>query len=137
MHHIAPLFQHFLEEHVPEHPSNGKIHDTANLVLQNGQSIQYVNKSRHLGNELCPINKKVLPLNAVDDLNCRLNNLLADFSYCDSKTLSVLFRRYCMNVYGSQIWAFNKAYFNFMWRGEMLLEESGSYLIELITIYWI
>ena len=54
----------------------------------------------------CPTN--VLPLNAVNYLNCRLNNLLADFSHCDSKTLSVLFGTYCMNVYGSQIWAFNK-----------------------------
>ena len=78
--------------------------------MQNGQSIQYVNKCSHLGNELCPTNKNVLPLNAVNDLNCRLNNLLADFSHCDSKTLSVLFRTYCMNVYGSQIWAFNKTY---------------------------
>ena len=88
------------------------IPDTANLVMQNGQSIQYVNKCSHLGNELCPTNKNVLPLNAVNDLNCRLNNLLADFSHCDSKTLSVLFRTYCMNVYGSQIWAFNKTYLN-------------------------
>ena len=64
------------------------IPDTANLVMQNGQSIQYVDKCSHLGNDLCPTNKNVLPLN---DLNCRLNNLLADFSHCDSKTLSVLF----------------------------------------------
>ena len=63
-------------------------------------------------NELCSTNKNVLPLNAVNDLNCRLNNLLADFSHCDSKTLSVLLRTYCMNVYGSQIWAFNKTYMN-------------------------
>ena len=88
------------------------IPDTANLVMQNGQSIQYVNKCSHLGNELCPTNKNVLPLNAANDLNCRLNNFLAGFSHCDSKTLSVLFRTYCMNVYGSQIWAFNKTFLN-------------------------
>ena len=69
--------------------------------MQNGQCIQYVDKCSHLGNELCHTNKTVLPLDAVNDLNCRLNNLLADFSHCDSKTLSVLFRAYCMNVYGS------------------------------------
>ena len=75
--------------------------------MQNGQGIQYVvDKCSHLGNELCPTNKNVLPLNPVNDLNCRLNNLLADFSHCDSKTLSVLFRTYCTNVYGSQIWAY-------------------------------
>ena len=26
---------------------------------------------------------------------------------------------------------------HFMWRGGKLLEESGSYLIELMTIYWL
>ena len=59
-------------------------------------------------NKLCATNKNVLPLNAVNDLNCRLNNLLADFSHCDSKALSVVCRKYCMNVYDNQIWAFNK-----------------------------
>ena len=58
------------------------IPDTAFLVMQNGQSIQYVNKCRQLFNELCPTNKNVLPLNAVNYLNCRLNNLLAEFSHC-------------------------------------------------------
>ena len=80
--------------------------------MQNGQSIQYVTKCSHLGNEVCLTNKNVLPLNAVNDLNCRLNNSLTDFSHCDSKTLSVLFRTYCMNVYGNKICAFNKTYLN-------------------------
>ena len=48
--------------------------------------------------KLCSTNKNVLPLNVVNDLNCKLNNLLDDFSHCDSKTLSVLFRTYCMKV---------------------------------------
>ena len=60
--------------------------------------VPYILARCELGNELCPTNKNVLPLNAVNDLNCRLNNLLADFSHCDTKTLSVLFRTYCMNV---------------------------------------
>ena len=80
--------------------------------MQNRQSIQYVDKCSHIGNELCYTNKNVLPLHAVNDLNCRLINLLANFSHCDSRTLSVLFRTYCMNVYSSQIWAFNKTYLN-------------------------
>ena len=41
--------------------------------------------------------------NATNDLHCRLNSLLADFSHCDSVTLSTLFKTYCMNLYGSQI----------------------------------
>ena len=28
---------------------------------------------------------------------------LADFSHCDSVTLSTLFKTYCMNLYGSQM----------------------------------
>ena len=32
----------------------------------------------------------------VKDLNSRLNNLLADFSHCNSDTLSTLFSSYCM-----------------------------------------
>ena len=48
--------------------------------------------------------------NAKCDLNCRMNSLLADFSYCNSDTISMLFKSYCMNIYGSQIWKFyNKA----------------------------
>ena len=69
-------------------PSNDPC--TVDLTMLNGQSIQYVKKCIHLGNELCPTNKHVLIDNAVNDLNCRLNNLLADFSHCSSSTLSAL-----------------------------------------------
>ena len=51
-------------------------------------------------------NKKLLIQNAKCDLNCRMNSLLADFSYCNSDTISMLFKSYCMNIYGSQIWKF-------------------------------
>ena len=49
---------------------------------------------------------------AVKDLNCRLNNLLADFSHCNSNTLSTLFNSYCMNIYGCQLWKFNGKHIN-------------------------
>lgn len=49
----------------------------------------------------------VLINNAIRDMNIRFNSLMADFSYCDSATLSILFKTYCMNVYGSQIWKYN------------------------------
>ena len=39
----------------------------------------------------------------VHDFNRRVNNLLADFSFVDSNTLSVLFDSYCMSIYGSQL----------------------------------
>ena len=44
---------------------------------------------------------------ATNDLHCRLNSLLTDLSYCDSVTLSTLFKTYCMNLYGSQMWRYN------------------------------
>ena len=37
----------------------------------------------------------------------RTNNLMADFTYAQSSTLSVLYNSYRMYVYGSQLWCFN------------------------------
>ena len=37
----------------------------------------------------------------------RTNNLMADFSYAESTTLSLLYNSYCMNIYGSQLWRLN------------------------------
>ena len=54
--------------------------------------------------------KKRIHLNAVNDLNFGLNNLLSDFSCCDSKTQSVLFRSYCMEVHAVKLKAFNQTY---------------------------
>ena len=113
-------------------PSNDPC--TVDLTMLNGQSIQYVKKCIHLGNELCPTNKHVLIDNVVNDFNCRLNNLLADFAHCSSSTLSALFKTYCMNIYGSQIWAFSKNFqANFTYFGEKLLGGCGKYRIEHIT----
>ena len=43
----------------------------------------------------------------IADLNIKSNNLLADFSFSNSSTLSVLFKSYCMNIYGSTLWRYN------------------------------
>ena len=42
--------------------------------------------------------------NAVNNI---YNNLMADFSYAESTTLSLLYNTFCMNVYGSQLWRLN------------------------------
>ena len=76
------------------------------LQMRNGQKIPYVESCKHLGNEISTVNKKLLIQNAMWDLNCRMNSLLADFSYCNSDTISMLFKFDCMNIYGSQIWKF-------------------------------
>ena len=57
-----------------------------------GQSIQYVKKCIQLGHELCPMNKHVLVDNAVNDLNCRLNNLLSEklFGYCGKYRIELI-----------------------------------------------
>ena len=50
------------------------------------------------------IGKQEFHLDLPQNLNMRLNNLLAEFSHCDSGTLSTLFRTYCINIYGCQTW---------------------------------
>ena len=66
----------------------------------------------HLRNILCTSDKHVIIDSAVKNLNCRFNNLFADFSHCNSNTLSTLFNFYCMNVYGCQLWKFNSKHIN-------------------------
>ena len=58
----------------------------------------------------------------------RTNNLIAAFSYTHSSTLSVPFKSYCMNVYGSQLWSYNdynEHLKDFTWHGEKLFEGFG------------
>ena len=52
--------------------------------MKNGQAIPFIESCMHLCNELSTGRKHILIGNAVEDLNCRLNCLLADFSHCDS-----------------------------------------------------
>ena len=57
-----------------------------------------------------PIYKNKGPWSSPDvvrDLTVSLNNLLADFSFVDSSTLSGLFDSHCMNLYGSQLFRYN------------------------------
>ena len=77
------------------------------LKMENGQVIPYVDSCKHLGNEISMNRMNVFINNATNDSHCRLNSLLADFSHCDSVTLSTLFKTYCMNLYGSQMWRYN------------------------------
>ena len=37
----------------------------------------------------------------------KTKNLVADFSYAENTTLSLLYNSYCMNVYGSELWRLN------------------------------
>ena len=89
--------------------SNVQAHNIS-IKMKNGQSIPFVESCMHLGNELYAGCKHVLIKNAIKDLNSRLNCLMADFSHCDSSTLSVLFNTYCMNIYGSQLWNYNNKF---------------------------
>ena len=75
--------------------------------MENGQVIPYVDSCKHLGNKISMNRMNVFINNATNDLYCRLNSLLADFSHCDSVTLSTLFKTYCMNLYCSQMWRYN------------------------------
>ena len=51
--------------------------------MENGQVIPYVDSCKHLGNEISMNRMNVFINNATNDLHCRLNSLLADFSHCD------------------------------------------------------
>ena len=82
------------------------------VYMRDGSVIPYLDTCTHLGNILCTSDKHVMIDSAVKDLNCRLNNLLADFSHCNSDTISTLFNSYCMNVYGCQLWKFNGKHIN-------------------------
>ena len=74
--------------------------------MANGCTIDYVEQCVHLGTIIhSDITRKNID-SAVNDLFMRTNNLIADFSYTHSSTLSVLFQSYCMNVYGSQLWSY-------------------------------
>ena len=47
--------------------------------MRDGSVIPYLDTCTHLGNILCTSDKHVTIDSAVKDLNCRLNNLLANF----------------------------------------------------------
>ena len=78
--------------------------------MESGQVIPYTDICNYLGNTICSHDETVIIDNAITDMNMRLNNLLSEFSHCDSGTLSTLFRTYCMNIYGCQTWRYNSNY---------------------------
>ena len=55
--------------------------------MENSQVIPYVDSCIHLGNDIS-MKMNVFINNATNDVHCRLNSLLADFSHCDSVTFS-------------------------------------------------
>ena len=78
------------------------------LSMDNGKKIPYVTKCLHLGNSISTTGtQRSLINNAIADLNIKSNNLLAEFSFSNSSNLSVLFKSYCMNIYGSTLWRYN------------------------------
>ena len=68
------------------------------LKIKSGQVIPYTDTCNYLGNTIGSHDENVMIHNAITDMNRRFNNLLAEFSHCDSGTLSTLFRTYCMNI---------------------------------------
>ena len=73
------------------------------ISMANECTIDYVKLYVHLGTVIhSDITDKKMD-SAVNDLFMRTIKIIADFSYTHSSTLSVLFKCYCMNVYGSQL----------------------------------
>ena len=78
------------------------------LRMNNGQLINYVEKCIHLGNTLSSTSREhAMITSLITDLNIKTNNLLSEFSFGESTTLSRFFSSYCMNVYGSSLWRYN------------------------------
>ena len=74
------------------------------LKMKSGQVLPYhLDTCNYLGNTICSHDEIVIIVNAITDMNIRLNNLLAAFSHCDSGTLSTLFRTYCINIIGENV----------------------------------
>ena len=73
------------------------------VKMKNNKIIESTDKCVYLGIPLhaCTLNNDMT--STVRDFNRKVNNLLADFSFVDSNTLSVLFDSYCMSIYGSQL----------------------------------
>ena len=77
------------------------------LHMKNGVPIETVNECKHLGSTVhTDISNKSIG-NAINDIFMRTNNLMSDFSHCNSSTLSILHNTYCMSIYGSQLWRYN------------------------------
>ena len=69
-----------------------------------------IDKCVYLGIPLhaCSLNNDMS--STVRDFNRRVNNILANFSFVDSNTLSVLFDSYCMSIYVSQLFKLYNKY---------------------------
>ena len=92
-------------------PSNtARVPKDLMLKMKSGQDIPYTDTCNYFVNTICSHNENVIIDNAITDMNMRLNNLLSEFSHCDSGTLSTLFRTYCMNICGCQTWRYNSNY---------------------------
>ena len=50
----------------------------------------YTATCNYLGNTICNDDPNVIIDNVINDMNRRLNHLLAEFSHCDSGTLSII-----------------------------------------------
>ena len=78
------------------------------LSMENSKKIPYATKCIHLGNSISATCTQRSLINiAITNLNIKSNNLLAEFSFSNSSTLSVLSKSYCMNIYGSSLWRYN------------------------------
>ena len=81
-------------------PDKKKVKMDISIEMKNGTKIKMVDKCKYLGTTLYSDVK----LKHTPDV---VRDLLAEFSFVDSSTLSRLFDSYCMNLYGSQLFRYN------------------------------
>ena len=92
---------------IPMYFGRNNINTNNIMSMSNGIMIDFVKRCTHLGTIIySDITGNIVDF-AVNDLFMRTNNLMVDFSYTHNSTLFVLYKFYCMTVYGSQLWCFN------------------------------
>jgi hypothetical protein len=76
-------------------------------VLLNGQIIDIVEKTSHLGNTLGTSTASSVTKEAIGDMNRRLNVALSLFGKVDCSIMYTLFKSFCTAFYGSQLWDYS------------------------------
>ena len=81
-------------------------------IKLNGQPVSVVHKDKHLGNYISDSIHDHHILNNICDLYQRSNLLISQFRSCDSETLDILHKTYCMHMYGCELWNLSCCYIN-------------------------
>ena len=112
---MIKICEQFAEFHnIPFNPSktkllcfNMKLESKIPQIYLNGERVSIVEHEKHLGNYVSTYIADRNIIADVCDLYQRSNLLISDFRVCDSITVDILHKMYCMHMYGSELWNLN------------------------------